>query len=73
MTARRSAASEVRVVVHLVPPATADAAVRGEIESPDGKRRFTGWLDLMGQLEALVEESQVAAGTRPKAPRSDPK
>ena len=33
------------------------SAVRGEVRSAYGRRSFWGWLELMGELEALVDRA----------------
>ena len=65
MWGRRAAARdapvphELSVVLRfeVEPGADPGSAVRGEVRSPYGRRPFWGWLELMGELEALIDRA----------------
>lgn len=56
-------AHELSVVLRFeVEPADPGSAVRGEVRSPYGRRPFWGWLELLGQLEALLDRAAAEGG-----------
>ena len=46
------------MVLHVVTGTDAAPVVCGRIESPDGQGSFHGWLDLLGQLEAVIDHAR---------------
>jgi hypothetical protein len=48
-------APSIDVVVHLAADPLSETGVTGQVESRYGTRPFTGWLDLLGQLESLLD------------------
>jgi hypothetical protein len=58
----------VSVVVHLDADPATETRISGQVESRYGTQEFTGWLDLLGQLEALVERCRQ----EPPAPSRHP-
>jgi hypothetical protein len=53
---------ELAVVVRVDTAADASATVSGRLESPYGGHRFVGWLDLLGQLEAVIDRAMRSPG-----------
>lgn len=49
---------EVTVVLHMDAGTVPAPVVCGRIETPEGEASFHGWLDLLGQLEAVVDRAR---------------
>ena len=50
---------EVNVILRVDPKSRASETVRGEVESRYGRQSFSGWLELMGHLEAIVDRARA--------------
>ncbi len=55
--------SEFSVTLVVDAAARRTGAMRGRVESCYGHSAFSGWLDLLGQLEALVDRAHDDAAT----------
>ena len=57
----RAVVRELHVVLRFAVEAggTAGSPVRGELQSLYGRDPFWGWLELLGQLEALVDRASI--------------
>jgi hypothetical protein len=49
---------EVTIILSIVTTTRAEAPIKGHLESRYGGHDFTGWLDLMGRLEAIADEAR---------------
>jgi hypothetical protein len=49
---------EVSVTLRVDAAARHPETVRGEVESRYGRQTFSGWLELLSQLEALVDRAR---------------
>ena len=54
----------INVILSVDAGARDTSAVRGRVESRYGRQSFSGWLDLRGQLEGLVDRAREDAGQR---------
>lgn len=50
---------ELSVILRVDDNARSSAAVQGDVESRYGRQSFTGWLELLGHLEALVDRARA--------------
>ena len=53
--------SEFNVKLVVDPDVRASSIVRGRVESCYGQHAFSGWLELLGQLEGLVDRAREDA------------
>jgi hypothetical protein len=59
---------EVSVILRVDDSQRGSSLVQGEVESRYGRQSFSGWLELLGHLEALVDRARTdpARSTRPR-------
>jgi hypothetical protein len=50
---------EVSVVLRVDDSPRGSSLVQGEVESRYGRQSFSGWLELLGHLEALVDRART--------------
>ena len=50
---------EVSVILRVEDTPPGSTLVQGELESRYGRQSFSGWLELLGHLEALVDRAQT--------------
>jgi hypothetical protein len=50
---------EVSVILRVDDNPRGTSLVQGEVESRYGRQSFSGWLELLGQLEALVDRART--------------
>ena len=50
---------EVSVILRVDDAPSATSLVQGEVESRYGRQTFSGWLELLSHLEALVDRART--------------
>ncbi len=53
---------EVNVILRVDDNSREPATVEGEIESRYGRQSFSGWLELLGRLEAIADRARAEPG-----------